>query len=160
METGGASKHTNHHRYIPVHEIALKIGPSLCNSLPALHALSGCDTVSSFFGIGKKKVWRSLKKLAAEDIATLSTFHEQELDGSVSVARKFVVSWYDASNKFKNYHNDLNVMRYNISKAKPTALSHLPPCEATFVQHVRRAAWQTRTWTSAHLQLPQLPRKL
>lgn len=159
METGGTSKHTNHHRYIPVHEIATKIGPSLCESLPAAHALSGCDTVSSFFGVGKKKVWRSLKKLGAEDIAALSRFHEQELDRSVAVARKFVVSLYDASNKYSKYHRDLNVMRYNISKSKPTALSHLPPCEATFIQHVRRAAWQTSTWTSAHLTIPQLPSK-
>ncbi|KAH3698671.1 hypothetical protein DPMN_086217 [Dreissena polymorpha] len=29
------------------------LGPQLCNILPALHALTGCDTNSRIFGIGK-----------------------------------------------------------------------------------------------------------
>jgi hypothetical protein len=32
----------------------------VCNILPAVHALTGCDTTSSFFGIGKKTVYKTL----------------------------------------------------------------------------------------------------
>ena len=39
--------------YIPVHTTASNLGPSKSLALPAFHALTGCDTVSSFFGKGK-----------------------------------------------------------------------------------------------------------
>ena len=41
-------------RYIQVHFISLSIGSSLCKALPGFHALTGCDSTSSFYGIGKK----------------------------------------------------------------------------------------------------------
>ena len=42
-----------------MHDITLAIGPLVCNILPAAHALTGCDTTSSFFGIGKKTVYKT-----------------------------------------------------------------------------------------------------
>ena len=42
-----------------MHDITLAIGPLVCNILPAVHALTGCDTTSSFFGIGKKTVYKT-----------------------------------------------------------------------------------------------------
>jgi hypothetical protein len=34
----------------------------VCEILPAAHALTGCDTTSSFFGIGKKCMLKALKE--------------------------------------------------------------------------------------------------
>ncbi len=42
-------------RYIPCHDIANKIGKEPSQGLLFLHSISGCDTVSSFRGIGKKQ---------------------------------------------------------------------------------------------------------
>jgi hypothetical protein len=39
--------------------------------LPAAHALSGCDTTSSFFGIGKKSVYKILKAPDFHDLDNL-----------------------------------------------------------------------------------------
>ena len=47
-------------RYIPVHSIQEKLGERLCQSLPAFHALTGCDSTSSFSCRGKKKPWTTL----------------------------------------------------------------------------------------------------
>ena len=50
-------------RYIPSHLIAAELGSVASDGLLLMHAISGCDTVSSFYGIGKKTawaVWRSL----------------------------------------------------------------------------------------------------
>jgi len=41
-------------RYLPAHEMAGALGPEKCIALPFRHAFSGCDTVSSFPGRGKK----------------------------------------------------------------------------------------------------------
>ena len=39
-------------RYVPCHLISAELG----NELLFLHATSGCDTVSAFYGIGKKQL--------------------------------------------------------------------------------------------------------
>ena len=45
-------------RYLPCHLIASQLGAeSQLGALLFLHAVSGCDTVSAFHGIGKKTVW-------------------------------------------------------------------------------------------------------
>lgn len=46
-----------HFRYIPVHDIAQQLGPSVAKALPFSHSFTGSDTVSFFAGKGKKKAW-------------------------------------------------------------------------------------------------------
>ena len=45
------------------HKIAIGLGPKKAQSIPMLYALTGCDTVSSFVGHGKKTAWISWKAL-------------------------------------------------------------------------------------------------
>ena len=49
-------------RYISVHSINVSRGPSLCKALPGFHAPTGCDSMSSLYGIGKKKAWNDIEK--------------------------------------------------------------------------------------------------
>ena len=44
-------------RYLAAHEIAAGLGPEKAQALPMFHALTGCDTTSSFAGHGKKTAW-------------------------------------------------------------------------------------------------------
>ena len=46
-----------HFRFIPIHEVAVVVGPRKSATLHLFHALTWCDTVSSFAGIGKKTAW-------------------------------------------------------------------------------------------------------
>ena len=46
-----------HFRYLAAHEMASGLGPKKAQALPMFHALTGCNTVSSFVGHGKKTVW-------------------------------------------------------------------------------------------------------
>ena len=39
---------------------------------------------------------------------------------------------------------------------KDVAVAQLPPAEATFEDHVKRAMWQIRIQTSAHIAKPDL----
>ena len=43
-------------RYIPVHTVAERLG-NASQGLLFMHAISGCDTASSFSSIGKKTAW-------------------------------------------------------------------------------------------------------
>ena len=47
----GAGKHR---RWLPIHRYAALLGEETCRALPLWYALTGCDTVSSFAGRGKK----------------------------------------------------------------------------------------------------------
>jgi hypothetical protein len=49
-------------RYVDLTQIATRLGEAICDALPGLHALTGCDTTSSFSGRGKV---RGLKAMIA-----------------------------------------------------------------------------------------------
>ena len=52
----------NRTRYINVTSFSKSVGESIAASLPGIHAFTGCDTVSSFAGKGKKNAFKLLKK--------------------------------------------------------------------------------------------------
>lgn len=45
-------------RWIPIHDIVRSLGPR-SKALPFFHAFTGCDTMSTFVGKGKKKAWQA-----------------------------------------------------------------------------------------------------
>ena len=49
-------------RILDVSKMHESIGNDISDVLPALHALSGCDYTSAFFGIGKQKMYKVVKK--------------------------------------------------------------------------------------------------
>ena len=58
--------HGNKLRYIPCHRIANELGTDASCGLLFFHAVSGCDTVSAFRGVGKKTardIWCSMSHL-------------------------------------------------------------------------------------------------
>ena len=44
---GAFKENVTNERYVPIHTIAGKLTEDVCSILPAVHALSGCDTNSS-----------------------------------------------------------------------------------------------------------------
>ena len=78
-------------RYIPVHDLCSSLSTIICEILPAVHALTGCDTTSAIFGIGKQSVFKLINSSSAE-LSDLSQFKDPELESSICVARKVVQS--------------------------------------------------------------------
>ncbi|CAC5383566.1 unnamed protein product [Mytilus coruscus] len=60
--TGSTNSLRDCRRYIPIHELSKSLSPLLANILPAVHALTGCDTTSAIFGFGKKTVFKLIRK--------------------------------------------------------------------------------------------------
>jgi 5'-3' exonuclease len=102
------------------------------SQLLAAHALSGCDTVSCLWGIGKGTILRMLK--AGHQINTLGVL-EEEFPGVVKEATQFYAACYGV----KDAH-DMSTIRYSLwsSKMSNTKLSaapdltSLPPTTAAF----------------------------
>ena len=65
--------HSGKERYIPVHQIAKELGPTVCECLPAAHALTGCVTTCSLNRIGKKTAYSKPVK-NVDILSKLKTF--------------------------------------------------------------------------------------
>ena len=60
---GTVSGDNDGRRYIPVHDLCSSLSNITCQILPSLHALTGCDTTSAFFRIGKKICLQNLENI-------------------------------------------------------------------------------------------------
>ena len=127
-------------RFLPVHEIASSLGPEKSKALPMFHAITGCDTVSSFSGKGKKTAWKTW--LSYHEVT--SAFHllsdrpESVTDECMDILERFIVLLYDRTcPKMK-----VNEARKILFTQKGRSHELIPPTRAALVQHVKRAVYQ------------------
>ena len=116
-------------RYIPAHEVATPLGAEKAQTRPMFHAFTGCDTVSSFAGKGKKTAfdtWRSFNA-ATEVFARLVTRPTSLDNVCMSVLESHVVLMYD---------------RASDETTKARSIDAIPPTRAALLQHARRATYQ------------------
>lgn len=159
-----------HHSVIPIHEIATSLSPAVCRSLPLFHAITGCDTVSSFAGRGKKTAWNLW-----QEFHTITTAFEEcmKVDGdgitedSMGLIERFVILLYDrfvfqtvsilAFITFVHRTSgaqEVNEARKILFSQNYRSLENVPPTKAALVQHVKRAVYQARIWSSATTAQP------
>lgn len=50
----------NQSRIISLKKVCDNVGREMCNLMIGIHAFTGCDSVSSFHGKGKRKAWKIL----------------------------------------------------------------------------------------------------
>ena len=71
--------------------------PQICENLPALHALTGCDTTSHFFNTGKgtvlRKIIRNPEKIVLLDgIGQMKEIDEETLENTKEFIRTVLYS--------------------------------------------------------------------
>ena len=54
------------------------------------------------------------------------------------------------------HFDNLNTLRCKMAMTRDIGVAQLPPAEASFTEHVKRAMWQNRIWTTAHIAKPEL----
>ena len=121
--------------------------------LPVAHSLTGCDTTSSFFDIGKKTVYKILKQNTTK-YQTLTNLASSDVDACVEAGRLLVADLYDPKRSAKSVHRDLNKLRVKLALSKDSSLVKLPPSEAAFRQHILRVAFHVYGWTHANEAKP------
>ena len=57
-------KQTAKHPFLDIKGIRNNLGHEIASCLPVLHAISGCDTTSKLFGIGKSTVMNKKKSFS------------------------------------------------------------------------------------------------
>jgi len=89
MHAGHSRKCVTRERFIPVHHISTKLGKAVCKCLPAMHALSGCDTTSALYKLGKRTAY-STSTNNVEALQKLETFQDVPTF-FLDTARRFIL---------------------------------------------------------------------
>ena len=126
--------------FLAAHEMARALGPDKCRRLPACHAFTWCDTVSSFGGRSKKTAWETWKvcdEVSCMTICALgATPSPSIVDDSLDTLERFVVLLYDRTSS----HDHANDARKQLVIQKGRAIYALPPTREAIRQHIRRTA--------------------
>ena len=109
--------------------------------LPA-HALSGCDTVGSYFGIGKVTV---LKTLRSGHSLNFLGAPGHSMESVIQQATSFIYACYEQTNCSTMSETRLKVWLSKTGKGSSTPkLCTLPPTTKAFKENVKRAlVWQS-----------------
>ena len=71
---------------------------SIIPSLTSLHAISGCDSVPKFFGIGKAKALTAIKKMPLDRIGK----RDSNMSDVIEEGKRFVVKVYGVEDSFSS----------------------------------------------------------
>ena len=74
-ETGRVTKTADQRRFILIHNIPKTLGLLVCLVLPAIRALTGCESISALFGIGKKSVLKMVQDTGINEFTDLSELY-------------------------------------------------------------------------------------
>ena len=142
-------------RYIPCHTIASALGNEASWGLLLLHAISGCDNVSAFHGIGKKTAWAvwstmpHLKPLFARLSHAPSQVSPEDLD----TIERYVVLLYQRTSTLCHV-NEARKQLFSQNRM----IDNIPPTLHALEQHVKRAVYQAgHIWGQSIIANPQVP---
>jgi len=126
------------YRYLSINAICITFVESKSRALPIFHALTGCDTTSSFKGKGKKSAWQAWQ--AFEEVTetlvhlSLNPFENVHADSIhfISIERFIVVLMTGLA------HLTLLMMEgKNCFVKKNRSVDRLPPTQDALLQHVK-----------------------
>jgi hypothetical protein len=151
VEIGSKSKK----RILSVSKIFYNIGKEMSDALPALHAISGCDFTSVFYGIGKQKMYKIAKSSDGfkDVLSKMGDSVDFDLDLFPAV-QKMIAECYGI--KGCDSINDARYRKF-CSKAKVPDPQQLPPTEDELLLHCQRANYVAKIWKSALIADIDLP---
>ena len=134
------------HPILDIKSIRDKLGNDCAKCLPVIHAISGCDTTSKLFGIGKSTVMRKSISISKEASPFLSKDATQEQ--IEEAGRKIICLIYDE----KATHFNLDLIRLSkfeqsvIKSMKTVPIHKLPPTTSAARYHSFRVYYQVQVW--------------
>ena len=142
-------------RYIPIHEVVADMDHHICTTLPMFHAFTGCDTVSSFCGRGKKTAWNAWNVFpeAKQVFEALQLMQTDMNESTMATVERFVVLLYNRTSDIMN----VNESRKYLFTQKGRSLENLPPTLEVLKQHTKRAIYQSYCWNRALFPQQELP---
>ena len=154
MHAGHIPQFRDRRRYIPICEIVSKIGKDICQNLPAAHALTGSDTTSAFFQIGKRTAYSKLAELVKAKPNILKTFGlSDKVAEDFTMAQSYILRLYSSK---KTQCTSLDKLRHTLASTTDKSAAKLPPTDDTLLQQVKRGRYQVSIWCQSHIPRPAL----
>lgn len=125
----------------------MALGPQLCSLLPFVHALSGSDTTSRPYGVGKPAALKLLRTNAGFREAVQACMDSTSKADITENGEKCMIMLYDAS--WKHSINNLRLHKFVSKVASATScvqVYSLPPTSDATVYHIFRVYLQTQIW--------------
>lgn len=143
---------------IPIHAVAGQLGPQKCLSLPLFHSFTGCDTASSFLGIGKKTAWAAWEAYP-ELTDTLLTVSDNPLLLSLdSIHMERLERWTVIMYSKSCGCSRVNDTRRQLFCQGKRTLENIPPTQGALFQHAKRALHQSGyVWRNALALQQEIP---
>ena len=122
----------------------------IADNLPGMHALTGCDSTSYLYGIGKTAALKVLTY--GKCLSLLGVVDIGRDENILTQATSFIATCYGAK-----CDGDLSKIRYDVWSSKMAKskiscapkLKSIPPTSDAFAEHVKRAHYQTIIWKSS-----------
>ena len=129
------------------------LGEDICLKLPKIHAVTGCDTTSFFFGVSKIKVLKKIMKDNSK-LKWLDSLGESEV---LSPEGLSAVTMFIQKVLYNGKENESLVeTRIRLYKSMKTKSSQaLPPDPDSIVQAIKRVHFQTLFWLRFNDRLPE-----
>ena len=119
-------------------------------------AVSGCDTVSSIAGIGKKTVWDiwNLMRNLGKVFYRLSHAPAEVTNDDMDEIERFFVVLYKRTSPLKK----VNEARKQLFAHGNRKVENIPPTKEALRQHVKRAVFQAgHIWGQSQIAKPEIP---
>lgn len=163
----------NNLRYVDLTKIYVKLGESLCRSLPGFHAITGCDYNPVFFRKGKLKPFKILKRTEEYQKAFIKLGknilfeNDNERQSVFDIIQQFICEVYNVGSiidvdaaRLQLFINTYQVSDINEAfsrkKLRNFDASSLPPCKSELLQQFLRANYVSSIWNNANHQIPSI----
>ncbi|KAG1707488.1 Amiloride-sensitive sodium channel subunit gamma [Nymphon striatum] len=145
-------------RYININAVAQALGIEMSTSLPIFHSFTGCDTVSSFYGRGKKTAWQAWKayKEVTEAFVYIASNPFEMLDVTsrhFEQLERYCIILYDKTSSLTS----MNDTRKELFCKRNKTMENLPPTQDALINHTKRALYQAGIWTSSQKPMQHVP---
>ena len=151
---GSSKSGLNQAKIWDIQKVQNELGSSLCQQLLFVHAISGCDTTSALYGLGKVIFFRKAKKSAAF-ITHAQKFLLPDTDKKAieQAGEKVLVEVYGG--RLQDTINKLRYIKYNqklSSYSKALQPCTLPPTHAAAKFHAQRTYYQVQEWINLEIE--------
>ena len=134
-------------KFVPIHSIVMD--EPIRRNLLGMHAITGCDTVSQFFGIGKKTAWNVFIKFPTLLSGLITDVLTDEV---MKDTERFICLLYDSSTP----HTHTTALRHEMFMSVKD-INSMPPTSEVTAQHIKRAWRQILIWAYSLVPRPNIP---
>ena len=132
-------------------------GNILCGNILSFHAITGCDTTSYMFRVGKIKVFKKLEKNPDLCMMLRALENDEPLEETDIDELKQFVQTVIYSGKLSESYIDTRIRLYDQQQKKNS--TNIPPDPDSLLQDLRRKQLQVLIWRQLYSVMMNIPDK-